>query len=428
MSVEVQETGPVERRLRVEIPTADVDAAFDQAYQKLGRSTRVRGFRQGHVPRSVLERTVGDRAREEVLERLVQQSLPQAIEEASLSILGEPRLRPDAELKPGSPFVYEASVEIRPTIELKRIRGLEIERPEVPEPEEDPVDHYLEGLRSTHGQLLEEAEGVVAARGHLAVIDYEGTCDGRPFEGASGQEAVVRLGSGSAVPGFEEGIEGMAVGEERIYELEIPEDYQAREVAGKRAHFRVRLNGLKRQELPDLDDEFAKDVSEFDSLEALREDLRRKVEEARARESQRMLREAAARKLIEENPFPVPPSLVERQLAARLSRVVGQLGRDLPEERMREIIERGREEWKPQAEQAVQLALLVPEIAKDVGIEVSDEDVDAQLRTLAKERDVKLSQVRREYQEHGLLEGVRAALLEERVLEFVVSEASVFGG
>ena len=428
MSTEVRETGPLERQLRVEIPTADVDTAFDEAYRELGRSTRVRGFRQGRVPRSVLERMVGDRAREEVLQRLVQESLPRAIEEASLSILGEPRLRPEAELKQGTPFVYEATVEIRPTIELKRVRGLELERPEVPEPEEDPVERYLEELRTAHAQLIEETEGTHAARGHVAVVDYEGTCDGRPFEGGLGQEVTLQLGAGRAVSGFEEEIEGMTVGEERVFELQLPADYKVPDVAGKQVRFRVRLNGLKRQERPDLDDEFAKDVAEFDSLEALRADLRRRVEEGRASEARRLLREAAARKLIEENPFPVPESLVERQIASRLSRVVAQFGRDLPEERVREIIDRGREEWKPQAERDVKLDLLVPEIAKLEGIEVSTEDVDAQLRPLAKERDVKLTQIRREYQEHGLLEGVRAALLEERVLEFVVSEANVLGG
>jgi trigger factor len=428
MNIEVQETGPVERKLRVEIPTADVDAAFDQAYGKLGRSARVRGFRQGHVPRAVLERTLGDRAREEVLERLVRESLPKAIEEASLTLLGEPVLRPDAQLKQGSPFVYEATVEIRPAIELKRVRGLEIERPEVPEPEEDPIERYLEELRSSHAQLIEEAEGAIAARGHVAVVDYEGTYDGRPFEGGSGQEVAVELGAGRAVSGFEEGIEGMTVGEERTFELELPAEYRVPEVAGRQVRFRVGLKGLKRKERPDLDDEFAKDVSEFDSLEALREDLRRRLGEGREHEARRLLREAAARKLIEENPFPVPPTLVERQLESRISRVISQLPGGVPPERMREIIDRGREEWRAQAEQEVRLSLLLPEIASDVGIEVSNEDVDAQLRPVAKERDVKLTQLRREYQEQGVLEGVRAALLEERVLEFVVSEATVLGG
>ena len=144
MSVQVEETGPVERCLRIDVPTAEVDAAFDAVYRALARTTRIRGFRPGRVPRSVLERMVGDRARAAVVERLLEESLPRAIEEADLAVVGEPRLRPESEPKQGSPFVYEATVEIRPPIELRKVRGLEVEKPRLPEPEEDPAERYLQ--------------------------------------------------------------------------------------------------------------------------------------------------------------------------------------------------------------------------------------------------------------------------------------------
>jgi trigger factor len=425
MSVQVEETGPVERRLRIDIPTAEVDAAFDSVYRELARTTRVRGFRPGRAPRSVLERMLGERARAEVVERLVHESLPRAVNEADLAVVGEPRLRPEAEPKQGTPFVYEATVEIRPPIELRKVRGLEIERPVLPEPEEDPIDHYLEELRGSQAQLVAEPEGTLAARGHVAVLDYEGTCDGRPFEGGSGKEVALELGASRAVPGFEEHIEGMSVGTEREFDVEIPETYPGREVAGKQAHFNVRLVELKRKELPDLDDELAKDVSDFDSLEALREDLRAKVTASRDREMARLLRETVAKKLVEENPFPVPPSLVERQLSSRLAQAVGALGREVPVDQVREAVEKWREEWRPQAEDQVRLALLVPDVAKAESIEVTDEDVEAALREIAQARNVKVTQLRREYRERGVLDGLRASVLEERVLEFLVAEATV---
>jgi trigger factor len=425
MSVQVEETGPVERRLRIDIPTAEVDAAFDSVYRELARTTRVRGFRPGRAPRSVLERMLGERARAEVVERLVHESLPRAVNEADLAVVGEPRLRPEAEPKQGTPFVYEATVEIRPPIELRKVRGLEIERPVLPEPEEDPIDHYLEELRGSQAQLVAEPEGTLAARGHVAVLDYEGTCDGRPFEGGSGKEVALELGASRAVPGFEEHIEGMSVGTEREFDVEIPETYPGREVAGKQAHFNVRLVELKRKELPDLDDELAKDVSDFDSLEALREDLRAKVTASRDREMARLLRETVAKKLVEENPFPVPPSLVERQLSSRLAQAVGALGREVPVDQVREAVEKWREEWRPQAEDQVRLALLVPDVAKAESIEVTDEDVETALREIAQARNVKVTQLRREYRERGVLDGLRASVLEERVLEFLVAEATV---
>jgi trigger factor len=335
---------------------------------------------------------MGDRARAQVLERLLEDSLPKAIREADIPAIGEPRLQPEAEPKEGTPFVYEATVEIKPAIELRKVAGLELERPRLPEPEQDPLEQYLEELRSSHGQQIEESEGTQAARGHLAVLDYEGTCEGSPFQGGSGREVTLQLGSGRAIPGFEEQIEGMIVGAERELDVDLPEDYPGKEIAGKQVHFHVRLVGLKREELPDLDDEFAKDVSEFDTLDELRGNLRAKLEEARAREEARLLREAAAAKVTEENPFPVPAGLVQRQLESRLARAVTQLGRNLPEEKVRELVERWREEWKGPAEQDVKLALLVPEIAEAEKIEVSEEDVDAKLRALAEERGVSLKE------------------------------------
>jgi trigger factor len=287
------------------------------------------------------------------------------------------------------------------------------------------VEHYLGELREAHAQLAEEPEGTTAARGRVAIVDYEGTCDGEPFDGGSGQGATIEIGSGRAIPGFEEQLEGMAAGGEREFDLDLPEGYPVAELAGKRAHFRVQLVGLKRKELPELDDEFAKDVSEFDTLQAFRDDLNRRVEEGREKERERALREAVARKLVEENPFPVPPSLVERQLSMRIARAASQLGRELPEERLRELVSRWREEWRPQTEQSVALSMLVHDVAKAERIEVSGEDVDTRLREIAEQRDTTVTKLRRESRDTGLVEGIEASLLEERVLEFLVSAASV---
>ncbi len=425
MDVQVEETGPVERRLRVEIPIAEVDAAFDTVYRQLGKTARIRGFRAGRTPRAVLQRLLGARARADVLERILQDSLPKAILEAKLPVLGEPRLRPDAEPKEGAPFVYEVTVEIRPEIELRKVRQLELAPAPLPVPDTDPVESYLEELRGSQAQEIEESEGIQAARGHVAVVEYEGTCEGRPFEGSSGKEVLVELGGGRAIPGFEEQIEGMTVATDREFDVDLPKQFPVRDVAGKTAHFRVRLVGLKRRELPDLDDEFAKDVSELDTLEGLRESLRSKLEEGRERDRMRLLREAAGEKLVEENPFPVPEGLVDRQLQSSLARAAAQVGRGLKEDRLRELIEGWRKEWRPRAEQDVRLALLVPEVAEVEGIEVQDSDLSERLRVIADERGVPLKDLRREFKQRGLLDGVRAALLEERVLEFLVREATV---
>jgi trigger factor len=429
MQLEVEEIGPVERKLRVEIPTAEVDAAFDSVFRELGRIAHLRGFRRGKAPRAVLERTFGDRARGQVLERLVQETLPKAVAETKLAVIGEPRLEPEGEPKQGSPYVYEARFEIRPEIELAAVRGLEVEVPPAPqsEAEEDPVEKYLEDLRRAHTQLVAEPEGTLAARGNVVVIDYEATIDGQAFEGGSGKEAEIEIGSGRAIPGFEEQLEGMPADGERDFDLELPETYPEKSAAGKTAHFSVKLVEVKRKELPELDDEFAKDVSELETLEALRADLRRRVDEGREAEQRRRTREAVLDKLIEVNPFPVPSGLVERQLHSRIVRAVQAFEGRIPPEELRKMVERWREEWRDAAERDVRLGFLLPEIAQSEGMEVAEEEVDARVRQEADAQGQPVAQVRRRYKEEGMLEVLRAQLLEDRVVEFLVTEATLSG-
>ena len=422
MQLDVQETGPVERRLRVELATAEVDAAFERVYRELAKTARIRGFRPGRVPRSVLEKYYGEQARGQVLERLLQDTLPKAIEDAELTPVVEPRLEPRETPRQGEPFSYEATLEIHPSIELKQLRGLRVQRPELPEPEQDPVEKHLEELRVNQGQLIEEPEGTSAASGHFAVIHYRASVAGKPLATGSGEDATVELGAGRSLPGFEDAIVGMAVGQERDFELTLP---AGEEEEAQQAAFHVKLVGVKRRELPELDDEFAKDVSDFATLEELRTDLAQRVKTGRDAEEKRLLREAAIDALIEANPFPVPEGLVSKQLSSRIARAASQLHKQIPEEELGRAITSWRQEWRPQAERDVRLALLVPKIAKAEGIEVSSEDVDAHLRRVAEETSRPLADIKRDYRKQGVLEALEGGLLEQNVVEFLVSEATL---
>ena len=425
MNLSIDETGPVERRLRIEIPTVDVDAAFDSIYKELRGSARIPGFRRGKAPRSVLERYFGARAGAEVLEKLVRDSLAKALEDSELDVISEPQLEPGEQPKQGSSYAYEAMVEIRPMIELVQHRGLEVARPTLPELDTDPVEAHLEELRESQAQVYEEEPGAVLGEGHLAEVSFVGTIDGEPFEGGSSESATFTIGSDQAIPGFDAKLRGLAVGVEHAFELEFPSDYPRDELAGKLAHFEIKVLGIQRKELAPLDDELAKDVSDFETLEELRADLRRRVDEGRERQLEQMERGAVVDALIEANPFPLPPSLVERQLQSRLQRALGQIGNQLPRERLGQLIESWREEWRPLAERDVQLGLLVPEIAKAEGIEVTPEQVDERLAAIAKEQGRAATEIRKAYKDGGLLPALEGALLEDKVVAFLVSEASL---
>lgn len=424
MQVEIEETGPVERLLKIEVATADVDAAFDAVYRQLGKRARIKGFRPGKVPRAVLERVYREEASHEVLERLVQGSLPEAVNQNELEVVSEPRLEPGDPPAQGSVFSYAARLDVRPAIELARVKGLEVQAPALPEPESDPVEAQLEQIRASQAAIRELAEDTVASEGHLAAIDFEGTVDGEPFEGGSGKEMVVEIGAGRTIPGFEDQIRGLRVGDEKDFDIDFPEDYPAEELAGKPGHFHIQLVGLKERELPELDDELAKDASDFETLEELRSDLRSRFDEQRASELERLQREAVLDALIEANPFPVPESLVERELRNRLSRAVQQL-RGLPAEQLHPMLEQWRQEWRPAAERDVRLGFLLPEIAKAESIEASPEDVDQRLKEMAERGGQSVGEMKKAYRERGLLDALHASVVDERVVEFLVSAASL---
>jgi trigger factor len=257
----------------------------------------------------------------------------------------------------------------------------------------------------------------------VAVIDFEGRIDGEPFEGGSGSEVEIEIGAGRAVPGFEDALVGLEPGQQREFSLIFPDDYRAENLRGKTAVFRASLKELKRRELPALDDEFAKDVSEFDTLEGLRAELRRRWEQRREDERQQLLREAVIRAALEANPFPLPPSLVHAHLHALMDRLFEQLGPHVPEARRAELRDRWHEQLHPQAERDTALAFLVPHVARAHDIDVSEEDVDARLSQLAADEGRTLAQIKRIFQERGALDGLRAGLLERKVVDFLVSKA-----
>jgi trigger factor len=426
MNVSVEETGPVERRLHIEIPATEVDAAFTAFFQEMRRGAHIKGFRPGKAPREVLEQYFGDRAAGEVLQRLVEGSLFRAITERELDVLGEPRLSAPTPPKPGSAYAYDVNVDVRPVIELQKVAGLEVTRPTLPAPEQDPVDAHLDELRQRQAQLVDEASGVQAARGHIAVIDYLGKLDGEPFTGSSARETQIELGAGRTFGGFEDHLVGMQVGDERAFDVQMPEDHEDEKLRGKTVRFEAKLVAIKRRELPELDDEFAKDVSEHATLAELRAELERRVSEGRAAELKRLERAAVIDALLAANPFPVPPALVEAQLRSRVSRMLAQLGgARMGREVIASLAQRWQEEMRPQVEKELRLALVAPEIAKRESLAVSDEEVDAQLARIAEASQRKLSEVKREYREHQLTDALRASLLEEKVVEFALSGANL---
>jgi len=423
VSVSTTETSPILRTLEIEVDSGRVRKAFDRAYRDLGKSVRVRGFRPGKAPRSVLEKLYGATLVEEIERLLVSETLPEAVDRSGVVPVSEPSIEAQPP-QPDAPFRYTVSVEVKPPIALPELSGLPARRPVVEVPEED-VERELEDLRQRRAPLVDEPEGTPAASGSTLSIDYVGRIDGEPFEGGSAQGASVELGSGRLVAGFEEQLEGARAGEDREVRIRFPDDYGAAELAGREALFQVHVAAVKRREQPALDDAFAKEVGDFESLEALRERIRQDLREGRERGACEEARRTLMDALIERTPFDVPPGMVERRLAQRLSAAHDQLARAMPHDELHSRLAEWREQWRPHAEREVRETLLLEAVAEARELGASPEEVEARLESMAREQGIDPARLRKAYEERGMLEALGERIREDKALEFLLAEAKV---
>jgi len=423
IQVQTTESGPVQRTLEVEVAPERVRKTFDRVYKELGRNARVKGFRPGKVPRSVIRKLHGGTAAEEVERLLVTQTLGEAVEQTGVQPVVEPAVEAPTPEEDAA-YRYRVTLEVKPEITLPELEGLPARRPAVDVDEAD-VERELERLRERNAPLVEEPEDTPAARGHVLTLDFTGRVDGDTFPGGTAQGHELELGAGRFVPGFEEQLEGARAGDDLQVRITFPEGYGAADLAGREAVFDVHVHAIRRRDLPALDDEFAKDVGDFETLGDLRARIRSELAEAREREAKSAVERSVMDTLLERTAFDVGPGLVERQLESRLRSAHRQLEGSVPEASLHEQLARWREAWRPQAEREVRESLVLEAVAREAGLSVEDEALDARIEEVAARQGVDARQLRRAYEERGLLDGLRGQLLEEQSLAWLVERAKV---
>jgi trigger factor len=423
LRVEVTPEGPVLQRIEVEVDPGRVELAFERAYRELAKHARVRGFRPGKVPRRVLERMYAGSLAEQIEHSLVAETLEEAIQEAGLEAAAEPAVESSAP-KPGESFRYTARVEVKPEIELPDLAGLPAQRPRVDVSGED-VERELEALRQRSAPLLEEPEGTALAEGHIATLDFVGRIGGQPFEGGSGQGVDVELGSGQFIPGFEEQLVGSGAGDDLEVTVRFPEDYGRDELAGQQAVFAVHVATVKRREVPSLDDEFAKDLGEFSTLEELRQRIRGDLEASRDRAARSVLQRTLLDSLLERTSFEVPPGVIEQRLQQELYSARQRLEGQLEDDALAEQLARWKEEWRERAERQVRESLLLEAVARSEELTVTPEDVEARIRGMAEQQGVDPARLRKAWGGDAFERGLARQLADEKALEFLAGRAKV---
>ena len=276
MKVSVEEISSIKKKISVEIPEDRIQQEVESFYKQLGREAKIKGFRPGKVPRNILERYFKDYVKSEVIQKLMQESYPQALSEAGLLPVSQPVIDP-GEFEEGKPFQYSAVVEVKPEIQLGEYTGLKIEGKKE-EVKEEEIEARLKGLQNLHANLKLIPEIRPVRTGDFVTLDYEASLGGSPLEGGKAVDLAVEVGSGQFIPAFEEKLIGLLPEEEREVEVLFPEDYGYQKWAGKTISFHVKIKEIKEKILPALDDEFAKDLGDYSSFEELRAKLTKDIE------------------------------------------------------------------------------------------------------------------------------------------------------
>ena len=406
----------------MEIPADRVDKAFARMYRQFGRQAKVRGFRSGKVPQHVLRGLYGTEIQARVLSELVEESLAGAVADEGLEPVSEPRLEA-GDLNETQPFAFTAVIEVKPEIELKNYRAVPVERVRADVGDEE-VERALKALQDRNAQL-EPVEGRdEVADGDYVLVDFSGSVEGEPFPGSTAESYAVDIGAGRALPEFEQGLVGMKRGVAGNIAVNIPAEANDERMAGKTADFQVTVQDIRHKILPPLDDEFARDYGECDSLEELREKLRAELQSEIETLQNGSLKDQIMERLIETHSFEVAPSMVDRELSYLMRRARSQRelsGAEAPEPTTEEL----REELTPRAERRVKMMLLVEKIAAAEGITASEEEVDARVEALARASGAQAASVREQYGQDWARETMRSQLVSEKTLDFLLEQADV---
>ena len=438
MKMEVTELGPMKRALKIEVPADEVTQQFSRAYLELNRQVQIPGFRPGKAPVAILEKRYAKTIEEDVIRKLVPDFYGRAIKQAGISpvVVDIPPLD-RVKIQKDAPFTFTATVEIKPTIELRDYKSpspisLQADKRTVAE---EQIDRALEVLREQQARLDEAQAGTVLSEGDYAIVDLEGFLEGAPLEGTKKEGQLHKVGSKAALLGIE--IDAYLIGRQAGDMVEIPQTYPVshpdQRVAGKAVSFRLVIKGVKQKKLPTLDDEFAKDCGPYASLHELRDKLRGQMEKALKRDIEESYKDTLLKRLIETHHFDLPDTLVERELSTIVQQKLQARQRgnvtDSPPPPDAEELKKIREEHREDANRRVKAGLILEAIAEKESLSVTQDDLNNEVTRLATELRVPMADLVKMIQAGGQdsIEELRARILADKALDVVYRQAVIQG-
>lgn len=414
-------------KLTFEVSAEEFAKAINKVYAKNAKKFNIPGFRKGKAPKAIVEKYYTEAVfYDDAINLVLPDAYEQAVKESELDVVARPEIDVE-EIKKGEPVVFTALVTTKPEVKLGEYKGIEVEKIDYTVTDED-VDKDVEAARNKNARLV-SVEDRAAKNGDIVTIDFEGFCDDKPFDGGKGEDYDLELGSGTFIPGFEEQLVGAKLDADVDVNVTFPEEYHSKELAGKPALFKVKVKDIKVRELPELDDDFASEVSEFDTLEEYKKDTRKKLEKAAEDKAKAETENAVIEKAIENAEFEIPDAMMEAQIdnivrdfAQRLS--YQGMNLDMYMQYTGQTPETFREQFKGQAKQQLEGSLVLEAIAKAEGIEAGPEETELHLVDMAKKYNMEIDKLK-ELLNDAEMDGIKNEITMQKTVDMLVNNAVV---
>ena len=425
MQVHIEDISTVQKKITIEIPVERVNAEIDKAYSAIQKKAKLQGFRPGKAPMQLIKRTYSDAMRDDVMRRFYQETLYKALDEHKVDPIDSPTIESDI-LEAGKAFKYSALVEVMPQIQLKAYTGLIVKKETyISKPES--IDGELKRMQENMAQLVPLDEDTAIENGHTVSVDYSVTVEGSPEDNSGDQTAEIEVGTGKLVPGFEEQLIGLKSGESKNFSLELPAESTNAESAGKTGLFSVTVKEIKRKDLPELDDDFAQQFGEYDTMEALRAKM---VEYHEKHETDRIdndLKDRLIQALIQENPLDVPESMVKRQLDHMFENLKNRLkSQQMSLDMMGLDAEGFRARFRDDAIDKVKGGLLLMALVDKENVSVTDEDLSAQYEKIAAGNIEMLDRIKEYYTKNqNAKSSIISEIKEDKAISYLIDHAVI---
>lgn len=424
MQVTSEAVSGVARRLNVSVPTSRINEQFEARLKRTAKTVKINGFRQGKVPVNVVRREYGAGIYQEVVNDIIRDTVFEAIQQEKINAVGMPNI--DKVENKDDALVYEATVEVYPEVEVKALDTLTVER-KTSEIQDKDVDQMIENLQKRR-QTWVETKGM-AKKDMQVTFDFEGTIDGEKFEGGSATDFKLVLGSGRMIPGFEDGIIGMKKGEEKVIDVTFPEDYQAENLAGKAAQFKITVKQVEKAKLPELDAEFLQTfgVSEEEGIDKLKADVRKNMEREVRNGLRNQVKQAAFDALVEANEVEVPSAMVAQEIDRQRQQMIQQFTQQFGGANAQTFDKSmlPDELFKEQAEKSVKLGVLVSKVLADAKLEVDPARVEAYIEDMASSYEDPTEVIEYFKNDKQQRAQIEAVVLEDQVVDYILAAAQV---